>query len=57
MVTIRSSLNRVFFMAPSWSEDAVLAGFSWSEKRQSRQLLAASVMIDDVDYRGAWEEA
>ena len=28
-------MNRVFFMAPSWSEGAILSSFSWSEKRQA----------------------
>src|ERR1051326_612258 len=35
IATICSSVNRVFFMAPSGSEGAILSSFKWSEKRQA----------------------
>ena len=38
IVTICSSLNRLFFMAPPRPEDAMLSSVSWSEKRQAGQL-------------------
>ena len=34
IVTICSSVNRVFFMAPSLAEGAILSGFNWSENRR-----------------------
>ena len=37
IVTICSSVNRVFFMRSSWVEGAILSGFPWSEKRQAGQ--------------------
>ena len=37
IVTICSSVNRVFFMAPPGPEDAILSSVSWSEKRQAGQ--------------------
>ena len=38
IVTIGSSVNRVFFMAPPGPEDAILSSVSWSEKWQAGQL-------------------
>src|SRR5215207_1023125 len=38
IVTICSSVNRVFFMRSSWVEGAILSGFSWSEKPQAGQV-------------------
>jgi hypothetical protein len=35
IVTICSSVNRVFFMRSSGVEGAILSGFSWSEKPQA----------------------
>ena len=37
IVTICSSVNRVFFMAPPCLEDAILSSVSWSENRQAGQ--------------------
>src|SRR5215204_4287983 len=41
MVTICSSVNRVFFMRSSWVEGAILSGFSWSEKPRAGQVQTA----------------
>ena len=38
IVTICSSVNRVFFMAPSLSEGAILSSVSWSENGQAGQV-------------------
>jgi hypothetical protein len=37
LVTMCSSVNRVFFMRSSWVEGAILSGFSWSEKQPAGQ--------------------
>ena len=37
IVTICSSVNRVFFMAPSLSKGAILSSVNWPEKRQAGQ--------------------
>ena len=47
-MTICSSVNRVFFMAPSLAEGAILSGFSWSENRQAGHSLIARYLIDPL---------
>ena len=37
IVTIGSSVNRVFFMAPPCPEDAILSSVSWSENHPAGQ--------------------
>ena len=43
IVTICSSVNRVFFMAPPGLEDAILSSVSWSENRQAGQVVMINV--------------
>jgi hypothetical protein len=42
-VTICSSVNRVFFMAPSVARGAILSSFSWSENRRAGHQCRATV--------------
>jgi transposase InsO family protein len=45
-------MNRVFFMAPSSAEGVILSGFSWSEKLQAGQYLAARGITCSMSRRG-----
>jgi D5 N terminal like/Transposase IS116/IS110/IS902 family len=54
IVTICSSVNRVFFMAPSVAEGAILSSFSWSENRQAGQVgpVVSRTLLADVPELG-----
>ena len=48
IVTICSSVNRVFFMAPSLSEGAILSSVSWPENHTAGQIAirASAAAVD-----------